>query len=45
MRSMVEGLPDSAGPSTAFHAVPLPIAFGNGEDWGTLSPDDEAHGT
>jgi hypothetical protein len=33
MRSMVEGLTDSECPSTAFHAVPLPIAFGDREDW------------
>jgi hypothetical protein len=32
MRSMVEGPSDSAGPSTAFHAVPLPIGFADGED-------------
>jgi hypothetical protein len=32
MRSMVEGLTDSESPSTAFHAVPLPIAFGDRED-------------
>ena len=31
MRSMLEG-PDSAGPSTAFHAVPLPIGFADSED-------------
>ena len=34
MRSMVEGLADSESPSTAFQAVPLPIAFGDREDKG-----------
>jgi hypothetical protein len=32
MRSMVEGLTDSESPSTAFQAVPLPIACGDRED-------------
>jgi len=32
MRRMVVGLTDSEGPSTAFHAVPLPIAFGDREE-------------
>jgi hypothetical protein len=32
MRSMVEGLSESEGPTTAFQAVPLPIAFGDRED-------------
>ena len=32
MRSMVEGLTDSEGPSTAFHAVPLPIRYADRED-------------
>ena len=31
-RSLV-GATHSAGPSTAFHAVPLPIRFADGEDW------------
>src|SRR5688572_76254 len=31
-RRVVEGLSDSASPSTAFHAVPLPIAFGDREE-------------
>ncbi|MEA3033856.1 MAG: hypothetical protein QOH86_1872 [Sphingomonadales bacterium] len=26
-------MPIQQGPSTAFHAVPLPIAFGDREDW------------
>ena len=29
MRSMVEGHSEAVSPSTAFHAVPLPIAFGD----------------
>ena len=32
MRSMVEGLTESESPSTAFHAVPLPIAFGDRDE-------------
>ena len=32
MRSMVEGPTSARGPSTAFHAVPLPIACSDGED-------------
>jgi hypothetical protein len=32
MRSMVEGRSESRGPSTAFHAVPLPIRFADRED-------------
>jgi hypothetical protein len=32
MRSMVEGLAESAGPSTALRAVPLPIRFADRED-------------
>jgi hypothetical protein len=32
IRRMVEGLTDSECPSTAFQAVPLPIAFGDREE-------------
>ncbi len=32
MRSMVEGLAESEGPSTALRAVPLPIAFSDREE-------------
>jgi hypothetical protein len=32
MRSMVEGLTDSGGPSTALRAVPLPTGFAGRED-------------
>jgi hypothetical protein len=32
MRSMVEGPTGAGGPSTAFQAVPLPIAFGDREE-------------
>ena len=38
MRSMVEGALGVHGPSTAFQAVPLPIAFGDREDWVTTPP-------
>ena len=36
MRSMVEGLSESVSPSTAFQAVPLPIAFGDREDYSAV---------
>jgi hypothetical protein len=32
MRSMVGGHSESVGPSTAFHAVPLPMSFAHRED-------------
>jgi len=32
MRSMVEGLSESAGPSTALCAVPLPIRYADREE-------------
>jgi hypothetical protein len=32
-RSAVEGLSDSASPSTRLRLVPLPIGFADREDW------------
>jgi hypothetical protein len=32
VRSTVEGRSEAAGPSTTLRVVPLPIAFGDGED-------------